>query len=157
MADNYDPDKPFVFSKLDIKDGFWRMVVLAADAWNFCYVLPAGDGKPVDIDNTEIVLPHALQMGWCESPLFFCAALETAREVIRLLVRQQHELPPHPFENQMQVDRIPDSVSDLIATLIEVFVYTRTPHSPILMYVARHTFSVPDKRGDRAWQWRRSL
>ena len=23
LADNYDPDTPFKFAKLDIKDGFW--------------------------------------------------------------------------------------------------------------------------------------
>ena len=40
MADNFDPDKPFMFTKLDIKDGFWRMRVANEDAWHFCYVLP---------------------------------------------------------------------------------------------------------------------
>ena len=31
---------PFKFTKLDVKDGFWRMAVADEDAWNFCYVLP---------------------------------------------------------------------------------------------------------------------
>ena len=39
MAKNYNPAKPFLFSKLDIKDGFWRMAVGNNEAWNFCYVL----------------------------------------------------------------------------------------------------------------------
>ena len=30
---------PFKFTKLDVKDGFWRMAVTNEDAWNFCYVL----------------------------------------------------------------------------------------------------------------------
>ena len=41
MADHYDPNKPFVFTKLDIKDGFWRMAISNEAAWNFCYVLPS--------------------------------------------------------------------------------------------------------------------
>ena len=31
---------PFNFTKLDVKDGFWRMAVADGDAWNLCYVLP---------------------------------------------------------------------------------------------------------------------
>ena len=39
MAANYSPEQPFRFSKLDVKDGFWRMVVSTTNVWNFCYVL----------------------------------------------------------------------------------------------------------------------
>ena len=45
LAQNCDVDKPFYFSKLDVKDGFWRMVVAKDNAWNFAYVLPAADGS----------------------------------------------------------------------------------------------------------------
>ena len=38
-AESWAPEKPFYFSKLDIKDGFWRMAVNDNDAWNFCYIL----------------------------------------------------------------------------------------------------------------------
>ena len=31
---------PILFSKIDLKDGYWRMVVNEHDAWNFAYVLP---------------------------------------------------------------------------------------------------------------------
>ena len=41
LATNYNPQHPFAFAKMDIKDGFWRMLVSEADAWNFCYVLPS--------------------------------------------------------------------------------------------------------------------
>ena len=58
MADHYDPNKPFMFTKLDIKDGFWRMVVSDEAAWNFCYVLPTE--KPSDnIDDIMIVVPNS--------------------------------------------------------------------------------------------------
>jgi hypothetical protein len=32
MASNYDPNHPFLFSKCDIKDGFWRLRVSSQDA-----------------------------------------------------------------------------------------------------------------------------
>ena len=126
MADAYDISKPFQFCKLDIKDGFWRMVVSYEDAWNFCYILPAADGKMTDIDDAEIVVPHALQMGWCESPPFFCAASETARDVIEALL-QETRLPTHPFENKMTGESKTSAALRLQASatftnLVEVFV-----------------------------------
>ena len=60
---------PVLFSKLDIKDGFWRMTCAQGEEWNFAYVLPNSPGEPI-----QIVVPSALQMGWAESPPFFCAA-----------------------------------------------------------------------------------
>lgn len=100
MAKNYDDKLPFMFSKCDIKDGFWRMVVNKSDAWNFCYVLPSPKNDN-NIDNTEIVVPHSLQMGWSESPPFFCAATETSRDVIQRYLENDYNLPPHPLENAL--------------------------------------------------------
>ena len=102
LADNFNPQKPFKFAKLDIKDGFWRMAVNNIDAWNFCYVLP--QTNPItDIRNALLVVPNCLQMGWCESPPFFCAASETARDVIETLLLESR-LPAHAFESQMLND-----------------------------------------------------
>jgi hypothetical protein len=99
MADNYNKEKPFVFAKLDIKDGFWRCAVNDTDAWNFCYVLPSLN-KNIDMDDIELVVPNSLQMGWCESPPFFCSSSETARDIIETLLLQD-KLPAHKFENTM--------------------------------------------------------
>ena len=99
LADNFDPHKPFKFAKLDIKDGFWRMAVNNEDAWNFCYVLPQ-EHSPTNIDDTQIVVPNCLQMGWCESPPFFSASSETARDVIDSLINEA-TLPEHAFEDKM--------------------------------------------------------
>eukprot|EP00957_Ditylum_brightwellii_P091411 6959889-Ditylum_brightwellii.AAC.1 len=64
IADNYNHDRPFKFCKMDIKDGFWRLVVSAEDAWNFCYILLNKEGTILDnIDDIKIVVPHSLQMG----------------------------------------------------------------------------------------------
>ena len=37
-----------LFSKLDIKDGFWRMAVSEDDAWHFAYVLPHHPNQPTN-------------------------------------------------------------------------------------------------------------
>ena len=67
------PLDPIHFSKIDLSDGFWRMIVEDAEKWNFCYVKPQRDpNAPI-----QIVVPSALQMGWTESPPFFSSATET--------------------------------------------------------------------------------
>ena len=84
-----------MFSKLDIKDGFWRMTCAEGEEWNFAYVLPNYPDKPV-----EIAVPSALQMGWAESPQFFCAASETARDAAEWYVSEAiGTLPHHPLED----------------------------------------------------------
>ena len=55
--------EPIHFSKLDIKDGFWRMVCAVGEEWNFAYVLPNHPEAP-----TELVIPSALKMGWTLYP-----------------------------------------------------------------------------------------
>ena len=67
MADDYNKEKPYIFTKLD-KDGFWRMAVNDMDSRNFCYVLPSNP-KPASLDNIQLVVPNSLQISWCESPL----------------------------------------------------------------------------------------
>ena len=60
----------FKFTKLDVKDGFWRMAVADGDAWNFCYVLPSLVSG-LSLDDVELDVPNSLQMDWCKSPPFF--------------------------------------------------------------------------------------
>jgi len=35
-----------LFSKLDISDGFWRLIVQQVDCFNFTHVLPQAEGEP---------------------------------------------------------------------------------------------------------------
>lgn len=88
---------PILFSKFDIKDGFWRMSVPEDDEWSFAYVLPKLDPN----EETQIVVPSSLQMGWVKSPPYFCSATETARDVGD---ERMHEpigsLPTHPLEDR---------------------------------------------------------
>jgi hypothetical protein len=72
------------------------MIVAADEAWNFCYVMPNPPGAPL-----RIVVLSVLQMGWAQSPPYFCAATETARDMIQGLVASKVELTPHCFEQYM--------------------------------------------------------
>lgn len=125
MARERKPGHPFYFTKLDIKDGFWRMAVSDEDAWNFAYVLPSMN-PDIPLDEIELVIPNSLQMGWCESPPFFCTASETGRDVIEELLKGKIALPEHIFEQRMfdpqvQYSTLPSSLQDPV-TLIEVYV-----------------------------------
>jgi hypothetical protein len=65
-----------LFSKIDLANGYWRMVVEKDSRWNFAYVLPGRPGSPL-----RLMIPSALQMGWNESPAYFCTATETTRDI----------------------------------------------------------------------------
>ena len=49
------PEHPIYFSKYDVSDGFWRMVVAKGSEWNFTYVHPQEEGEPI-----RLVVPTAL-------------------------------------------------------------------------------------------------
>lgn len=88
---------PIYFSKYDVSDGFWRMVVAPGEEWNFAYVLPQEEGEP-----TRIVVPSSIQMGWKNSPGYFCSASETARDVAAEFAGfngTMHDLPMHKMEH----------------------------------------------------------
>ncbi len=88
-------DRDVFFAKWDVKDGFWRMVCELGAEWNFCYVLPQPEGaEPL------IVMPMSLQMGWLESPAYFGAASETARDVGQMYAQAPlGSLPTHKFDS----------------------------------------------------------
>jgi hypothetical protein len=87
-------DTDILLGKVDLSDGFWWMIVRPSQRYNFCYVLPQPKGEP-----TRIVIPSALQMGWRESPPYFCAATETGRDLADWMIKSKFDLPRHPLEN----------------------------------------------------------
>lgn len=96
FAEATDDDKIFM-AKWDIKDGFWRLDANAGDEWNFSYVLPQPPGEPV-----KIVIPTSLQMGWVESPPYFCAATETSRDIATTYCETEiGTLPSHKFDKHV--------------------------------------------------------
>jgi hypothetical protein len=72
FINSVDSDKIVMLSKIDLSDGFWRIIVEADAKWNFAYVMPDPPGSPV-----WLVVPSGLQTGWAESPTYFCVATKT--------------------------------------------------------------------------------
>ena len=116
-------DAKIFMAKWDIKDGLWRMDCREGDEWNFVYVLPQPEEALI-----LIVVPTLLQMGWIESPLYFCAATETARDIATEYTNMPVGLiPPHKFMRYTTDGRsyteLPDEDEDqTFHTLVEVYV-----------------------------------
>jgi hypothetical protein len=88
------PEEHIHFSKMDLADGYWRMIVEPKARWNFAYVMPCAPGQPI-----QLVIPRALQMGWNESPAYFCATTETVRDVAQAWIDTKVRKPQHPMES----------------------------------------------------------
>ena len=116
-------DKVFM-AKWDVKDGFWRLDCAEGEEYNFAYVLPQPAGMP-----TVLVIPTSLQMGWIESPAYFCSASETSRDVAQQYSQApMGSLPTHKFDHYItgssEYDALPASDHDSpnFRFLVEVFV-----------------------------------
>ena len=81
------------FSKLDLADGYWRMIVEREARYNFDYVMPDEPGA-----DTKLVIPSTLQMGWNESPAYFCATTKTVRDISQACIDERTPLPVHIME-----------------------------------------------------------
>ena len=97
FAEAAPTDKIFM-AKWDVKDGFWRLDCQEGEEYNFAYVLPQREGEPI-----KLVVPTSLQMGWIESPAYFCTASETSRDVAAQYCQAPLSLlPQHKFEKYMK-------------------------------------------------------
>ena len=115
-----------LFSKLDISDGFWRLVVKDDDAFNFAYVLPQEAGEPC-----RLVVPAAVQMGWVESPSLFCTVTESARDLAQHFIDNDADLPHDEVEDQMEIADVPlrartDHPTKLLQVYVDDFCYAAT-------------------------------
>jgi hypothetical protein len=77
------------------------------------------------------VVPLAVQMGWVKSPPLFCMVTEYARDLTQHLVDTNAELPPHPFESEMQIQHMPRqarivTLSKLLQVYVDDFCYAAT-------------------------------
>lgn len=85
------------WQKIDLSDGFWRMLVEAGKELNFVFEMPR---RPHDATR-HFVVPSALQMGWKNSPAYFCTATDAGRTLIRRFLAFSARSPgqhPHPLE-----------------------------------------------------------
>jgi hypothetical protein len=46
LIDSAAADEVVMLSKIDLSDGFWRMLVEEEQKWNFAYVMPDPPGHP---------------------------------------------------------------------------------------------------------------
>jgi hypothetical protein len=116
-----DHNAKIFMAKWDIKDGFWRLDCEQGQEWNFCYVLPAPPGEPI-----RLVVPTSLQMGWIESPPYFCTASETARDVAEQYLQQPvGSLPHHKFLERTQqhneINSLPTTDTTPFKFVLEVY------------------------------------
>ena len=116
---------PVLFSKIDLLDGFKGMKVPEDQKWNFSYVMPDKEGE-----RTRIVVPSALQMGWCQSPAFFCTATEAAKEVMTRVRETKQKFGPSQMEHFMETAD-PVKYTPCPTELLQVFVdYLGPPATP---------------------------
>jgi len=68
--------------KIDLSDGFWQMIVEEGKQWYFVYQLPV---RPGDTEH-HYVVPSSLQMGWKNSPAYFCTTTEATYTLIQCIL-----------------------------------------------------------------------
>jgi hypothetical protein len=81
------------FLKVDLAGGYWHMLVEPEAQFNFAFVTPSAPGIP-----THLVVPSALQMGWNESPAYFCTMTEMVRDVAQAWINKGTHKPWHEME-----------------------------------------------------------
>ncbi len=93
-------------AKWDFKDGFWRLDGQDSEEWNFAYLPPQPPLEPV-----QIVVPTSLQMGWVESPPYFCAATEMSRDIATQYCKTAlGSLREHKFDKHVLGDKTLDAL-----------------------------------------------
>jgi hypothetical protein len=102
LAYMYDtnPEWTIHWSKVDLSDGFWRMIVDQDRVPNFMYQMP----KRTTNDPEQLVLPSALQMGWKNSPAYFCHATRIVTTLATRLMKASwidQAVPPHHLEQNL--------------------------------------------------------
>jgi hypothetical protein len=84
------PEEHILFSKIDLADGYWKMILEKESRWNFAYALP---GQPFMARYSKRSVD-----GRNESPVYFCAATETTRDIAQTWIDEAKPLPVHVME-----------------------------------------------------------
>ena len=91
---------------MDLSNRFWRMIVEAGKEQNFVSEMPPHPTQ----QGRHFVVPSALQMGWTNSPPYFCTATDICQKLrVRLLaftLRSGINVP-HPYDKYI----IPDAAA----------------------------------------------
>ena len=84
---------PVFLGKIDVADGFYRIILKIGDIPKLGLVLP-----PDKNGVKRVLFPTVLPMGWVESPPGFCAFTETACDLANLDLKAGKRQPPHKLE-----------------------------------------------------------
>jgi hypothetical protein len=84
---------PVYLMKVDIADGFYRIMVRAPDIVKLAMSIPTLAGE-----EPLLALPLVLPMGWTQSPPWFCSATETATNVANQRLKRRWQAPPHRLD-----------------------------------------------------------
>jgi hypothetical protein len=79
------------------------MVIESGEEYNFAFQMPKRKGDP----NITYVVPSCLQMGWKNSPAYFCITMQTTRELIKWMlaltihtgIKEPHKHEKHYIPN----------------------------------------------------------
>ena len=107
----HPPSCPIWFAKLDLSDGFWRLLVERGSEPNFLWLLPQMSPS----QTPTLVIPSALQMGWKNSPAYFCTVTAAVCTLLCNLLQFTScagppALPPHPLEAHGWEPPVPPSL-----------------------------------------------
>ena len=98
----YDADprhRPIYMMKVDIVDGFYRVVLAPEDVPSLGVCLPPGPDR-----KTLVAFHLVLPMGWVESPPQFCAVTETVADLANTALREktQRLRTPHRLDQVLE-------------------------------------------------------
>ena len=96
-----------LWQKIDLSDGFWRMIVEAGKELNFVFEMPQRPGD----ERRYFVVPSALQMGWQNSPPYFCTTTEAGKFILQRVLAFSLDTgidTEHPLEEACLSGRNPD-------------------------------------------------
>lgn len=79
---------PVYLSKIDIADSFYRLRLAPRDIPKLGVLLPRHEGE-----SAMVAFPMVLPMGWVNSPPYFCAATETAADLMNGALAKANPAP----------------------------------------------------------------
>ncbi len=84
---------PVHLIKVDLSDGFYRVLVRAQDVPKLGVIVPSLPGE-----EPLIAFPLALPMGWTQSPPYFCMVTETITDGANAAIQRGAVLGPHRLD-----------------------------------------------------------
>lgn len=105
---------PIYLNKIDISDGFYRVMLQPEAAPQLSVMLPTYPEEP-----PLVAIPLSLPMGWVESPPYFCAVTETIADLTNSRLHWEYA-PPHRLERISETPTEPTETIPMTATSLRL-------------------------------------